>query len=64
MKGVPQAKSERDWCKRSNAYILAKRIAEYWKARGVYVTVTLETNPRSDVCDIRSDIARVIKTAW
>ncbi len=64
MKGVPQAKAERDWCTRGNAYILAKRITTYWAERGVNVTVTLVTNSRSEICDIRSDISKVVRTAW
>jgi hypothetical protein len=64
MKGVPQAKAERDWCTRANAYTLAKRITSYWEVRGVHITCTLVTNSRSEICDIRSDIAQVIKAKW
>ena len=64
MKGVPQARSERDWCSRKDAFVLAKRIEEYWAERGRKVRVVTVSTGKHECCDIRSNIAKVLGIAW
>ena len=64
MKGVPQARVERDWCLCRNAPILAKRIEKYWEMRGRRVGVSAVPAEGRKGCDIRSNIISVLGITW
>jgi hypothetical protein len=64
MKGVPQARSERDWCSRKDAPVLARRIEQYWADRGRTVKVITISTGKHECCDIRSNICGVLGAAW